>query len=531
MARVSFSLQKCVLRLCRFIVLTEVIFSVVAVDATSIESTGSRNAIDGQRKRRNAAERDVNTVAFVSSEIFIEEIVNTFGLNGKINQEQLQVLLQRVGAECYTSSELLSIHSSSEEQLLNDTVDVIKALCPTIMYQASTDWCVALDDTGPAKDRGPPTTAQVWGYGVLFVTIINASTLMGACIIPCMNKKMYKMVLNYLIGLAVGTLSGNALLGLIPETHGMLVSTHGLNFVWRNTTILSGIYLFFFVERVLKMISLRKESKYKQKHLQADDTMHVTAMHDLEPRHDMYKITSGDSALGINNVIINSDNDLAATATNQVFLQLNGDKPGYQRMIKTQNADQQNTQNGTSKPQREDVHSHLPMTTMSGKVRIASVAYMIIFGDGLHNFVDGLAIGVSFSTSVFQGISTSIAVICEEFPHELGDFAILIKSGMTVKQALTFNFLSALTCYAGLVVGILVGQLTSAEPYIFALAAGMFLYISLVDMLPELNATPDQKEFNLRSSLKTFAIQNAGLLSGYGIMILLTVYGEHIQIL
>ncbi|XP_071795428.1 metal cation symporter ZIP14-like isoform X3 [Asterias amurensis] len=504
MARVSFSLQKCVLRLCRFIVLTEVIFSVVAVDATSIESTGSRNAIDGQRKRRNAAERDVNTVAFVSSEIFIEEIVNTFGLNGKINQEQLQVLLQRVGAECYTSSELLSIHSSSEEQLLNDTVDVIKALCPTIMYQASTDWCVALDDTGPAKDRGPPTTAQVWGYGVLFVTIINASTLMGACIIPCMNKKMYKMVLNYLIGLAVGTLSGNALLGLIPETHGMLVSTHGLNFVWRNTTILSGIYLFFFVERVLKMISLRKESKYKQKHLQADDTMHVTAMHDLEPRHDMYKITSGDSALGINNVIINSDNDLAATATNQ---------------------------NGTSKPQREDVHSHLPMTTMSGKVRIASVAYMIIFGDGLHNFVDGLAIGVSFSTSVFQGISTSIAVICEEFPHELGDFAILIKSGMTVKQALTFNFLSALTCYAGLVVGILVGQLTSAEPYIFALAAGMFLYISLVDMLPELNATPDQKEFNLRSSLKTFAIQNAGLLSGYGIMILLTVYGEHIQIL
>ena len=56
--------------------------------------------------------------------------------------------------QCYTSSELLSIHSSSEEQLLNDTVDVIKAICPTIMYQASTD------DTGPAQDTGPPTTAQ-----------------------------------------------------------------------------------------------------------------------------------------------------------------------------------------------------------------------------------------------------------------------------------------------------------------------------------------------------------------------------------
>ena len=54
--------------------------------------------------------------------------------------------------------------------------------------------------------------------------------------------------------------------------------------------------------------------------MQADDTMHVTAMHDLEPRHDMYKITSGDSALGINNGIINSDKGLAATATNQVLI-------------------------------------------------------------------------------------------------------------------------------------------------------------------------------------------------------------------
>ena len=96
MARVSFSLQKCVLLLCRFIVLTEVIFSVVAVDATS---TGSRNAIDGQRKRCNVAEHDENTVALPSSEFFVEEIVNTFGSNGNMNQEQLQVLLQRVGAE------------------------------------------------------------------------------------------------------------------------------------------------------------------------------------------------------------------------------------------------------------------------------------------------------------------------------------------------------------------------------------------------------------------------------------------------
>ena len=81
----------------------------------------------------------------------------------------------------------------------------------------------------------------------------------------------------------------------------------------------------------------------------------------------------------------------------------------------------------------------------------------------------------------------SLAVLCEEFPHELGDFAVLLNSGMSVKQAMTYNFLSACTCYLGLVLGILLGELDGTNVYIFALAGGMFLYISLVDMVPELN--------------------------------------------
>ena len=56
----------------------------------------------------------------------------------------------------------------------------------------------------------------------------------------------------------------------------------------------------------------------------------------------------------------------------------------------------------------------------SEKPAIATVAWMIIIGDSLHNFIDGLAIGASFSGSVVIGISTSLAVICEELPHELG---------------------------------------------------------------------------------------------------------------
>ena len=64
---------------------------------------------------------------------------------------------------------------------------------------------------------------------------------------------------------------------------------------------------------------------------------------------------------------------------------------------------------------------------------------MVIFGDGIHNLADGMAICVAFAESNISGMSTSVAVLCHELPHEIGDFAMLLKAGMTVKQALCYN--------------------------------------------------------------------------------------------
>ncbi|XP_022240468.1 zinc transporter ZIP14-like [Limulus polyphemus] len=154
---------------------------------------------------------------------------------------------------------------------------------------------------------------------------------------------------------------------------------------------------------------------------------------------------------------------------------------------------------------------------------------MIIFGDGLHNFIDGLSIGAAFTSSILSGISISLAVFCEELPHELGDFAVLLSAGMTIREAVIYNFLSACTCYVGLVVGILLGDFTEGTPHIFALAGGMFLYISLVDMMGELNEAMEKVEKDgVKASLKIFLFQNIGILIGVLILFILALYSERI---
>ena len=80
-------------------------------------------------------------------------------------------------------------------------------------------------------------------------------------------------------------------------------------------------------------------------------------------------------------------------------------------------------------------------------ISFVSFLCQVIFGDGIHNLADGLAIGAAFSESFTSGLSTSIAVLCHELPHEVGDFAMLLKAGMSVKQAVCYNILRyAITC-------------------------------------------------------------------------------------
>ncbi|KAJ2939303.1 hypothetical protein O0L34_g13400 [Tuta absoluta] len=169
-------------------------------------------------------------------------------------------------------------------------------------------------------------------------------------------------------------------------------------------------------------------------------------------------------------------------------------------------------------------HSHAHGHVHAPPSSIASVAWMVIMGDGLHNFTDGMAIGAAFASDIAGGFSTAIAVLCHELPHELGDFAVLLKAGMSVRRAVCYNVLSSALCLAGMVCGVLAGNGGSATRWLFAIAAGTFLYIALVDMMPELSTS--------HSNEGTFCqcvLQLMGLATGIGVMLVIALYEEDLK--
>jgi zinc and cadmium transporter len=114
------------------------------------------------------------------------------------------------------------------------------------------------------------------------------------------------------------------------------------------------------------------------------------------------------------------------------------------------------------------------------------VTYLILYGDAMHNFLDGLIIASSFLISIPAGILTSILVIAHEFPQEIGDFAVLIYGGFKKNKALFFNLFAQLTSVFGGIAGFYFLSIYKYETYLLPFAAGGFLYISLMDLFPEI---------------------------------------------
>jgi zinc transporter ZupT len=173
-----------------------------------------------------------------------------------------------------------------------------------------------------------------------------------------------------------------------------------------------------------------------------------------------------------------------------------------------------------------DTTYHTP-GCLSPVTSIKPLAWVIIIGDGMHNLTDGLAVGVAISQSLGLGLSTAMAILFHEIPHELSDYAILLHTGMSWYKALFLNFASALTSLLGFFVGVAIGtDSEESEEWLLAVIAGQFLYIALVDLLPELLHS---KEEGLQKVLQVI-MSVIGLAVGFSVLLVIALFEDAINV-
>lgn len=390
-------------------------------------------------------------------------------------------------AECITLRRVYSTESWPFSLKLSQSN--FEHICPSLLFMLTQDCAHS-----SVNATLPPTQAEVWGFSVLFSVLISISTLAGALVVlPCHGTRAYGLSLAFLISLATGCLVSNSVFVLLPEAF----DVHDNQYMWKACTVIGGLYLFYVMERLLHLglswgCCRERVSPHEQRidGMEADHSHHRGRSHHHHHSHDVpHNLVSLEPLLPKESALSLALEGKVTTSSSA------GEK---------------------SISEKSKVVEKMP-------TKVASVAYVILIGHGFHNLLQGMSIGAAFTSNTILGISVSLAIICEELPHGLGDFAILLSSGINKRKAVLLNFLSGCPCFIGLIIGIKLAEVTSAASWILGAAGGIFLYIGLADMLPEMNAAAEDLE---ASPFVIFVIQNVGLLAGIVGMGLLAVFSK-----
>lgn len=347
-------------------------------------------------------------------------------------------------------------------------------------------------------------------FGTISVTVVSLLSLGGACIGPLMTKDIKHRWLHFFLAMAISTLTSDAILHIIPQVIG--VHNHGKNHT--------------------------NDYAHSHEHNQEHHEEHENEHNEIA----WYTITSSRKVLLRLSVVIFAVNLLYFLEFFMFYRKthLHYCSPSTKSSISTSakvtsgspvtklcHSETSGIENNNGGADFGDGKNSLGEQREQGGHELISLrededdageicglkprALIILFGDGLHNLVDGIAIGASFMVSLKLGLITTLAVICHELPHEIGDLAVLIDSGLSMMKALVLNLLSALTAYIGFFIAIVIGKNEETEKILLAITAGMFLYVAWVDMLSHLKHDAMMADHWLVTSV----IQLSGFVVGF----------------
>ena len=133
--------------------------------------------------------------------------------------------------------------------------------------------------------------------------------------------------------------------------------------------------------------------------------------------------------------------------------------------------------------------------------------WMILVGDSLHNFSDGILIAAAFLADPHLGIMTGLAIIAHEIPQEIGDFIVLLNAGFSRARAFAYNIISGLTAVLGGLLGyLMLGSSQEWIPYVLVFASSGFIYIAVSDLMPQM-----QRRATLRETIPQIVLITLGV--------------------
>jgi len=310
--------------------------------------------------------------------------------------------------------------------------------------------------------------------------ILSACGLLGILLVPLMKTAAYQEILKFLVSVAVGTLAGDALMHLLPH-------------------------------------ALFKEEKHEEA---------VTGINPLESDHKH----SNEAALLCGCSFLAA---LFMYMLENLIPLLKGGKTGHGHSHghghghSHSHMEKPAPQDSPDLPAPRELNVMLQEAKLDEKTPdrpLTPVAFMVVIGDGLHNLTDGLAIGAAFASDPVTGFATAFAVLCHELPHELGDFALLLQTGVSMRRAVYMNIVSSVLSFVGMSVGLFIAGIGDGmTQWIYAATAGSFLYIAFADLVPTMSVAHNPE---MAKDPKGIIIQIFGILLG-GLIMLAIALNEH----
>lgn len=376
---------------------------------------------------------------------------------------------------------------------------------------------------------------------VLVISVVGALVVL---IVPFLQHDHQSNVSQLFVGLAMGTLTSDALLHLLPHAFFKKAHKHGKDtttdtkhqnhsehlheklheeakteghhshddYVWIGMMCLLGIIGFYVFER---LVSILRDLSHEHAH--EDDSTKSQRCASIAPNSALMP----PELEKLNHKHEHEMKEKSAVEGNHAGALMNGGSE-----VQVHDECHRSTITFANPDGEGYMHLGAHHHHHHKAAKAPNAALMVLIGDIVHNLFDGMAIGVAFSGhEVWGGISTSIAVLCHELPHELGDFSIIIRNGMKVRHAFLWNLGASFICWVGMAIGLLIGN-NAEQAWLYAFIGGTFLYISLVDMVPELDSCPHLPSKNQVIKL---TVQTVGISVGVVIMLVISLYEEKLE--